>query len=618
MLPPRYPLNKYSYYWAPLALLCLTIVGVPICSALYDFESIPLKIIATGEVSGDVLTFGQYGLQDPPVSLAFDIPYEVQWARTYVAVWGGTPRYTGWVGLEVNNGSVTKTNLYGRDDKSENVYVTGYGVYWVAYDTTPQVKTGHNTLVATTSRTDPNSKLDGRIYAVVTVVVMKDPKGVSTRYWIAEGNENLHGEGWSGTNPTKHDEATATFPLTGITGMSSANLSVLYLASGRGQPDYLLFNGQDLGSTVTDTKNYPNGARDIADETSFNAGFKAPVVSRYVDAEIFDVKNLIRSGNNEVKFQRGRDLTGDGVITESGEKPEGEDYLHPVFAMLVTKMPRSSSSGPDLSVKQVTLKDAYAGENATISVTLENLGAGTKSPVTVLFSIDGNPIGSQTFTLEQSGIQQVSTPWTTTAGHHTIQVEARVAGDTDISNNIGKQEVDIGALPDLVVSLNPPVKSGDTDQVQKSPLDSCLLIGALVITGIVALKKYRPPKKPPAFLKTIIGLSLIVLVIGASIPLLVPPASAQESTRTYTLPVTIKNIGGSDATAFAVTVYLDGEKIALKDLGEGLKAVKEITADIPVHTTPGSHQVRVVADETATLRDANRANNVAESAYTFP
>jgi subtilase family serine protease len=618
MLPPRYPLNKYSYYWAPLALLCLTIVGVPICSALYDFESIPLKIIATGEVSGDVLTFGQYGLQDPPVSLAFDIPYEVQWARTYVAVWGGTPRYTGWVGLEVNNGSVTKTNLYGRDDKSENVYVTGYGVYWVAYDTTPQVKTGHNTLVATTSRTDPNSKLDGRIYAVVTVVVMKDPKGVSTRYWIAEGNENLHREGWSGTNPTKHDEATATFPLTGITGMSSANLSVLYLASGRGQPDYLLFNGQDLGSTVTDTKNYPNGARDIADETSFNAGFKAPVVSRYVDAEIFDVKNLIRSGNNEVKFQRGRDLTGDGVITESGEKPEGEDYLHPVFAMLVTKMPRSSSSGPDLSVKQVTLKDAYAGENATISVTLENLGAGTKSPVTVLFSIDGNPIGSQTFTLEQSGIQQVSTPWTTTAGHHTIQVEARVAGDTDISNNIGKQEVDIGALPDLVVSLNPPVKSGDTDQVQKSPLDSCLLIGALVITGIVALKKYRPPKKPPAFLKTIIGLSLIVLVIGASIPLLVPPASAQESTRTYTLPVTIKNIGGSDATAFAVTVYLDGEKIALKDLGEGLKAVKEITADIPVHTTPGSHQVRVVADETATLRDANRANNVAESAYTFP
>jgi subtilase family serine protease len=618
MLPPRYPLNKYSYYWAPLALLCLTIVGVPICSALYDFESIPLKIIATGEVSGDVLTFGQYGLQDPPVSLAFDIPYEVQWARTYVAVWGGTPRYTGWVGLEVNNGSVTKTNLYGRDDKSENVYVTGYGVYWVAYDTTPQVKTGHNTLIATTSKNDPNNKLDGRIYAVVTVVVVKDPRGSSTRYWIAEGNENLHGEGWSGTTPTKHDEATVTFPVAGITGISSANLSVLYLASGRGQPDYLLFNGQDLGSTVTDTKNYPNGARDIADETSFNAGFKAPVVSRYVDAEIFDVKNLIRSGNNEVKFQRGRDLTGDGVITESGEKPEGEDYLHPVFAMLVTKMPRSSSSGPDLSVKQVTLKDAYAGENATISVTLENLGAGTKSPVTVLFSIDGNPIGSQTFTLEQSGIQQVSTPWTTTAGHHTIQVEARVAGDTDISNNIGKQEVDIGALPDLVVSLNPPVKSGDTDQVQKSPLDSCLLIGALGITGIVALKKYRPPKKPPAFLKTIIGLSLIVLVIGASIPLLVPPASAQESTRTYTLPVTIKNIGGSDATAFAVTVYLDGEKIALKDLGEGLKAVKEITADIPVHTTPGSHQVRVVADETATLRDANRANNVAESAYTFP
>lgn len=618
MITPHYPHNKFASYRIPIALLCLLTLCVPLCSALYEFESIPFKIISTGEVTGDVLTFGQYGLQDPPVSLAFDIPYEVQWARTYVGVWGGTPRYTGWVGLEVNNGSVKKTDLFGKDDKSENVYVTGYGVYWVAYDTTSQVKTGHNTLIATTSKNDPNNKLDGRIYAVVTLVVVKDPHGGSTRYWIAEGNENLHGEGWSGTTPTKHDEATVTFPVAGITGISSANLTVVSLASARGQPDYLLLNGQDLGSTVMDTKNYPNGARDIADETSFNAGFKAPVVSRYVDAEIFDVKNLIRSGNNEVKFQRGRDLTGDGVITESGEKPEGEDYLHPVFAMLVVKMPRTQTSGPDLSVKQIMLKDAYAGENATIAATLENLGTGTKFQVTVVFSVDGNPISSQTITLEQSGIQQVYAPWTATAGHHTIQVEARVAGDTDNTNNIGKQETDIGALPNLVVSLNPPVKSGDTAQDQQSPLDSCLLIGALVITGIVVLRKYRPPRQPPAYLKTVIGLSWIVLVIGASIPLLASPAAAQDSTRTYTLPVTIKNTGGSDATAFAVTVYLDGEKIAIKDFSEGLQVGKEITSDIPVHTTPGSHQVRVVADEKATLRDANRANNVAESTYTFP
>jgi hypothetical protein len=192
-----------------------------------------------------------------------------------------------------------------------------------------------------------------------------------------------------------------------------------------------------------------------------------------------------------------------------------------------------------------------------------------------------------------------------------------VAGDTDSSNNIGKLGADIGALPDPMVSLNPPVKTEDAAQDQKSPLDSCLLIGALLITGMVVLK-YRPPRQHPACLKTFIGLSLILLVIGASIPLLASPAAAAESTRTYTLPVTIKNIGGSDATAFAVTVYLDGEKIALKDLGEGLKTGKEITAEIPVHTTPGSHQVRVVIDEAATLRDANRANNVAESTYTFP
>jgi subtilase family serine protease len=549
------------------------------------------------------------------VSLVFDIPYEVQWARTYIGVWGGTPRYTGWVGLEVNNGSVVKTDLFGKDDKSENVYVTGYGVYWVAYDTTAQVKTGHNTLVATTSRTDPNNKLDGRIYTVVTVVVVKDPRGDSTRYWIAEGNENLHGEGWSGTNPTIHNNASVTFPITDITGTSSADLSTLYLTGTKGQPDYIFFNKKDLGKPVTDTKNYPTGAYDIGDETSFNAGYRAPVDSRYADMEIFDVKNLIKSGNNEIIFERGRDLDGDGVITETGEKPEGEDYIHPVFAMLMLKKPLQVASGPDLVIGQITTKDAYTGEMASINATLQNLGTMPTSPATVLFTVDGIEVARQQVIVEKSGIQQVSAPWTASAGSHVVKVEVQVTGDPDTSNNRVQKDVVIGSLPDLAVSVDAPRSAAaSATRPQKSPLSMATVVSAGVLTlGACGILHHRNDKDA----RKIVSLIFSLLIVSAGIPVFIPAATAADTTQ-YQVPVTIKNIGGSDATAFSVTIYLDGEKIATKSYDDGLATGKEVSSDIPVHTTPGSHTIKVVADEAAKVKDGNRGNNVAESTYVFP
>ncbi|MDO9067265.1 MAG: DUF3344 domain-containing protein [Deltaproteobacteria bacterium] len=601
-----------------LLVICFLIIAPVPCSAMYDFEGIPLKTIATGEVTGDVLTFGQYGLQDPPVTLQFDIPNQIQWARTYVAVWGGTPRYTGWAGIEVNNGTIQKTLLFGKDDKNENVYVTGYGVYWVAYDTTTQLRTGHNTVVATTSRADPNNKLDGRIYAVLTVVVVKDPRGSSTRYWIAEGNENLHGEGWSGTTPTRHEETSITFPVSDIVGISSANLTCLHLATTKGQPDYIVFNGKDLGMDVTDTAHYPKSARDIGDETSFNAGYQNPVESRYADMEVFDVAGFVKSGNNEVKFQRGRDLNGDGEITTTGEKPEGEDYIHPVFAMLTLQKPRKVASGPDLVVDVITVKDAYEGETAGITATLLNLGATPSSPATVIFSVDGKEIARKEIAVDKSGIQQVSDDWKATTGQHTIHVDASIAGDIDTSNNLAKKEISVGSLPDLAISINQPIPAGGAGQQQKSPMEVGIIIGAIVTVGLMIVFRRRPPGKLPGALHALPVLGLILLIITAGFAVIPTPASAADTTRSYTLPVIIKNLGGSDAAAFTITVYIDGEKVATKSVGDGLKAGKEIMGEIPVHTSPGSHVVKVVVDEEGRIRESSRANNSAGSTYAFP
>ena len=80
-----------------------------------------------------------------------------------------------------------------------------------------------------------------------------------TRYVIAEGNENLHGEGWAGTLQTRKDSASVAFGSVGDR-IDSALLTLLLLATQSGQPDYVVFNGHDLG--VGD---------DIGDERSFNA-----------------------------------------------------------------------------------------------------------------------------------------------------------------------------------------------------------------------------------------------------------------------------------------------------------------------------------------------------------
>jgi subtilase family serine protease len=602
------------YFRALIAIVCVSALCIPLCGAHYDFEGLPLTIVATGETTGDVLTYGTYGLQDPPVPLEFDLPLEILWARTYVGVWGGTPRYTGWVSLSVNDGPIEKTNLFGQDDKNENVSASGYGVYWVSYDTTDRLRTGHNTLVATTSKLDPNNKLDGRIYGVLTVVVVRDPTGGSTRYWIADGNENLHGEGWSGANPTIHNEATLAVPVRDISG-ESANFTALSLTSTRGQPDYILFNGKDLGNPATDSTLYPAGAYDIADETSFNNGIAIdPTQSRYIDVEVFDVKSLLRPGNNQIVFQRGRDLNGDSVITESGEKPEGEDYLHPVFAMLTIKDPSPRTSGPDLAVEQVKVTNAYEGTTGTITADLWNVGTPDSSPATMLFRVDGSEVGRQSVVLDRSGIQSVSTPWNASTGRHAVQAEVQLATDTDIANNVATHEAEVGAPPDLAVTIEEPRVPGTNQPEQtRSPLSTAtVLVGVLLGLGSCGILYRRKGTAP------VISLLISLLVITSAIPLVSPVSAAESPPSPVVLPVTVKNVGGNNATAFSVTIYLDGEKIATRAIGDGLAAGEGVLSDIPIQTTRGSHRVRVVADEERKVMDRNRANNMVEGTYAFP
>ncbi|HIH27770.1 MAG TPA: DUF3344 domain-containing protein [Methanoregulaceae archaeon] len=594
-----------------LLVLCL-LFGTP-GSALYDFSGIPLEIVAQGEIDGHLQTFGTYGVQDPPATLVFEVAGEVQWARTYVGVWGGTPRYTGWTDLTVNDRALPRITLYGSDDRSGNVYVSGYGVYWVAYDTTALLESGSNRITADTSRFEPDNKLDGRIYCLVTLVAERDATGLTTRYFVAEGNENLHGEGWSGTIETTNDACSVTLPVGEIPGVRAANLTVLTLASTRGEPSYVLFNSHDLGPDV-DYPGYPPGVRDIADETSFNAGLYAPVPSRYVDIEVFDVLALLREGENTVTFQRGRDLSGDGMISASANPPEGEHYLHPVLAMLTLERERASVSGPDLALSGIAVQDAHAGEEGAIIITIRNLGAFSPLPAELRVRIDGDLLATRQVTLDRSGLQQAAIPWSPGEGSFAIQAEVDIPGDSDPSNNRHQTMVTVGGLPDLAVSLEPPVRRGDAVQ-QGDPF-----LQVLTLAGAIAISLLFLVRRPPQGGRRMLGLLLSALVILALLPpplALVPPVAGQDTSALFLLPVTVSNLGGSDAPAFAVSMYLDGERVITKEYLDGMQAGRTDRSEIPLYTSPGSHHLRVVIDENGLVRDADRSNNSAEATYVF-
>jgi len=593
----------FSLYGLFLAV-CLLIAPV---SAIYDFEGIPLDTVAQGEVQGDVLTFGTYGLTDPPLEYTFSLPSRPIWARVYTGVWGGTEKYTGWEELAVNNGVPSRLNLFGRDDQNEEVYVTGYGVYWIARDCTDELHGGKNTVSLKTSRGLAESKIDGRVYGIFVVAVVEDADGQTTRYWIAEGNENLHGEGWSGTNPTRHDSCEVSFdkadPLTAV----DADLTVLLLASTKGQPDYVQFNGKDLGVSPADMTNYPEGALDIGNERCGDATGGTGTDARYLDVETFDVGGLLQE-NNLVFFERGRDLDGDGEITTTGAKPEGEDYIHPCIAILAVKT-SGSGSGPDFAVDAPVAKGAYAGEEASVQATVRNYGTLPAGSVRVIFSVDGTV--EQTIALDPavSGVQVVETNLILTEGQRTISVRVEADGDLDPSDNEASASFRVGTIPDLGVSIGTPARAGtESTGSQQSPVPVLAAVAGLCAAFFIVR---RPPGGKLA--APLIACALI----APSMLLIVSPAAA-AGYEDYVVPITITNGGGSDAPSFDLTIYLDGARAAVKHLDDGVKAGETIAIEIPLYTTPGTHRLRVVADESGEVRDANRGNNAAEGDYAFP
>lgn len=363
----------------------------------------------------------------------------------------------------------------------------------------------------------------------------------------------------------------------------------------------------DLGIPITSGGDGPS-PYDVSNEISFDATGSTGTPSRYVDCEEFDVTNTFAT-TNTVTFERGRDLTGDGAMDTTGDVIEAEDYIHPVCAILTAERD-GTAGGPVFVAEEPVAENAYDGEEAVARVTVRNYGPFSADPVQVTVLLDGTPVGEEEITIGPDGTGEASVSWTASSGTYALTATVEDGGSVVTSP---VKTLTIGTLPDLSVQAAQPVRADEAGAAPEATTSPAPLLPALLGIACAGAAFLRGRTRNTIAAVLCIG-CLFMIPAGE---LLATPASAGAFAE-YTLPVTVTNSGGSDVQECMITVYLDGEKAAVRLLNEGVPAHESITTRIPLFTTPGTHQVTVAINEDRTIKESSYVNNHREDSFAFP
>ena len=434
-----------------LILSFILLMCISPCLAAYNFEGVgeggdqdTLRDIASGTVKGGLyVDAGEAkGLDTTPYTEEFNVPgTSVKWARVYVGVWGGTEAKTGTLDLTVNGKEFDTVDLEGSSDSGDvedepTVYCSGHGVYWVAYDMGTNISTGPVKVEAETDGT-----IDGRVYGIVLVAVYEDEGGDQVKYWVEEGNLNLHGIGWSGSLATTHDDGYAEFSgRVDVDKYNTANLIVTYLCGTPGLDDSLYFNDEQLSDG--DNEN------DIANSAN------------YFDFKYFDVLDLLEKNDNELHFQR-----------------DDEDYVHPVLATLCLGTAEEGSS--DLTVSGVNVPTLYAGQDNTITAKIKNIGPEPSYGFqAALYANDDIVSTASVSSLQSDATKTIKFNWKPAfGGEAALKVYVDYMDNKDELNEINNWNMPFLAN---IIDLTPPEIEIDT------PEDGSLVdAGYLTVSGTV-------------------------------------------------------------------------------------------------------------------------------------
>ena len=474
-----------------LVILAVLVAFSAPAAASWTYDGYEVKTMADGTVQGDVfVSYGDNkGAKNGRLDVSYPGPYRtnysvpngnsVKWARLVVGVWGGNEDNSGWLNTTLHNG--TQLNYLGNVSLGEcrgypphlpngtndtnpiynqtvtSVYGTGHGCWMVAYNVTNNVSlSAWNNVTATTYTCAP-SDLDGRVYGIVLVVVYENTSLAKVQYWVNEGNVNLHYNMTDAPYNYVLDNTTTWFNGTAYNS-TDAKLWVEYYTGSRHEPDYLYFDPPNEVRTnkswnvsaykkwQLDGNTSANGS-DVAYGSSTSAGWD-PWGSAYGwDLHNFTATNttnlsdlINKTANNSAFFWRGHDDNCDCWISaefNGGTDDEGEDYLHPVLAVLILDLDYdvSVTATPDT-------RTVVPDEDATYTITITNTGnisdtydltltPGTPAPD--YYALSGS--SSITLALGESG-ERTLTVRDSDAGTYDVTVKAVSQADATVEAEV--------------------------------------------------------------------------------------------------------------------------------------------------------------------------------------
>ncbi len=261
-----------------------------------------------------------------PIDTSFTLPpcNDIDFARLYLDIWGGSPTNTASVAVSVNGTPLPTISIGGTSDANPTynpattcVYGSGFGTWQLAIAGVGNLlNTNGAANTVTWTVNDPNYAFDGRTYcASLVTVYTSSTLNQTLDYDLAEADGFMQN--------TPEDSGAPSGRTLTITGVNTANVTSATYYAGytlgvTGQYDSLYFNGTALGAN-------PN---DVAQESPAT-GYGPSVVSS-------DVTNIL-SGTNTVQY--------------SVAMPGGQTYLRANIGLLAVTHPLSATQPVDVWAK---------------------------------------------------------------------------------------------------------------------------------------------------------------------------------------------------------------------------------------------------------------------------
>ncbi len=258
--------------------VCLVCGAAAPLQAGYSLPGYDLEVVQSGQ---GLAHAGVSYLMDPewvaadsekyvPLTASFTLPScnDIDFARLYLDIWGGSPTDTATVNVSVNGTQLSTISIGGTNDANPTynaattcVYGSGYGIWQLAIAGVGNLLYTNGTAnTVTWTVNDPPKQFDGRTYcASLITVYTSSALNQTLDYDLAEADGLMQNTPGDCGAPSGR---TFTIPGVNTTNVTGATYYAGYTLGVTGQHDSLSFNGTALG----------NPTNDVAQGTATNYG----------------------------------------------------------------------------------------------------------------------------------------------------------------------------------------------------------------------------------------------------------------------------------------------------------------------------------------------------------